>query len=142
MKTVLLVEDNDDDLFLIKMACKRTGIPHNLEAVRDGEAAVNYLGGKGIYADRAAYPFPQLIFLDINLPVLNGHEVLRWVRDQPGLKSIPVVMLTSSARATDVDRAYELGVTSYLLKIASQAEFGQAVRVILKYWLELNVAAT
>ena len=71
----------------------------------------------------------------------DGHEVLKWVRSQPENKSVPVVMLTSSARASDVDRAYELGVTSYLRKIASQAEFGQAVRVILKYWLELNIPA-
>jgi CheY-like chemotaxis protein len=141
MKTVLLVEDSEDDLFLIKMACKRTGIPHQLQFVTDGEAAINYLAGTGEYADRAIHPLPDLVFLDIKLPKRDGHEVLKWIRAQPTLKNLPVVMMTSSAHAADVERAYNLGVTSYLRKIASQAEFGQAVRVILKYWLELNVPA-
>lgn len=141
MKTVLLVEDSEDDLFLIKMACKRTGIPHHLQFVTDGEAAIQYLEGTGDYADRAVHPLPDLVFLDIKLPKRDGHEVLKWIRARPALKNLPVVMLTSSSHAVDVERAYELGVTSYLRKIASQAEFGQAVRVILKYWLELNVPA-
>ena len=139
MKTVLVVEDSEDDLFLIKMACKRAGIPHHFQSVPNGQAAIDYLAGTAAYADRGLHPFPSLIFLDIKLPKRDGHEVLKWIRDEAELKTLPVVMLTSSARAADVSRAYELGVTSYLRKIASPAEFGQAVRVILKYWLELNV---
>jgi CheY-like chemotaxis protein len=83
---------------------------------------------------------PDVIFLDIKMPKRDGHEVLKWVRSQPGLKNLPVVMLTSSAQRTDIDRAYDLGVTSYLEKVPCLAEFGQGVRIILKYWLELNVA--
>ena len=139
MKTVLLVEDNDDDVFFMKMACQRTGIPHIFHVVEDGDAAIAYLDGKGIYADRAKYPLPDLVFLDIKMPKRSGHEVLAWIRSQPGLTGIPVVMLTSSLANSDVSRAYELGVTSYLHKLGAPAEFGQAVRVILKYWLELNV---
>jgi CheY-like chemotaxis protein len=139
MKTVLLVEDNDDDVFFMKMACQRTGIPHNLQVVGNGDAAIEYLGGKGGFADRAKYPMPDLIFLDIKLPKRSGHEVLAWIRGQPGLKNLPVVMLTSSLDKSDVSRAYELGVTSYLRKLAGPAEFGQGVRVILKYWLDLNI---
>ena len=141
MKTVLLVEDNDNDVLFMKMACQRTGIPHSLQVVRDGDAAVNYLGGAGIYADRASHPSPDLVFLDLKLPGRDGLEVLKWIRAQPGLKNLPVVMLTSSLAKSDMGRAYELGVTSYLRKIASPAEFGQGVRVILKYWLELNIAS-
>jgi CheY-like chemotaxis protein len=141
MKTVLVVEDSDDDLFLMKMACKRTGIPHNLNSVADGDAAIHYLSGTGPYKDRVANPLPDLIFLDIKLPRRDGHQVLEWIREQSAFKNLPVVMLTASARNEDVNRAYELGVTSYLRKTANQAEFGQAVRIILKYWLELNVAA-
>ena len=142
MKSVLLVEDNEDDMFFMKMACQRTGIPHALHYVTDGAAAVDYLAGTGIYADRTKYPMPDLVFLDIKLPKRNGHEVLEWIRTQPTLKTLPVVMLTNSLAASDVSRAYELGVTFYLRKLDSPAEFGQGVRVILKYWLELNVPAT
>jgi CheY-like chemotaxis protein len=141
MKTVLLVEDSEDDVAVMKRACQRTGIPHSLHVVTDGDTAVEYLAGTSIYADRTIYPLPDLVFLDIKLPRRNGHEVLQWIRAQAGLKSLPVVMLTASAQAADVNRAYELGVTSYLRKVACLAEFGQGVRVILKYWLELNVAS-
>jgi len=140
MKTVLLVEDNQDDVFVLKMACQRTGIPHNLRVVTDGAMAVDYLSGDGPYADRTVNPMPDVVFLDIKMPKRDGHEVLKWVRAQPGLKNLPVVMLTSSAQRTDIDRAYDLGVTSYLEKVPCLAEFGQGVRIILKYWLELNVA--
>jgi CheY-like chemotaxis protein len=142
MKSVLLVEDNEDDAWMMKMACQRTGIPHSLHIVTDGNAAIDYLTGTGSYADRAAHPLPDLIFLDIKLPKRNGHEVLEWIRGRPDFKSLPVVMLTSSTEPKDVSRAYSLGVTSYLRKMAGPAEFGQAVRVIVKYWLELNITAT
>lgn len=141
MKTVLVVEDSEDDLFLMKMACKRTGIPHKLNSVTDGDAAIRYLSGGTPFNDRVANPLPDLIFLDIKLPRRDGHQVLEWIREQSAFKNLPVVMLTASARNTDVSRAYELGVTSYLRKTSNQAEFGQAVRIILKYWLELNIAA-
>jgi CheY-like chemotaxis protein len=140
MKTVLLVEDNDDDVFAMKRACQRTGIPHNLQIVTTGDSAIDYLAGKASYADRAQHPFPDLVFLDIKLPGRNGHEVLEWIRAQPGLKTLPVVMLTSSDEVSDIKRAYGLGVDSYVRKIAGPAEFGQAVRVILKYWLELTIS--
>jgi CheY-like chemotaxis protein len=141
MKTVLLVEDSDDDALIMKMACQRTGIPHTLRVVTDGEAAIEYLTGKGIYADRTKYPLPDLVFLDLRLPKRTGHEVLEWIRNQSELKSLPVVVLTTSKEPIDISRAYSLGVTSYLRKIPEQVEFGQAVRVILKYWLELNVGS-
>jgi CheY-like chemotaxis protein len=140
MKTVLLVEDNQDDIFLMKMACQRTGIPHLLKVVTDGVMAVDYISGKGEYADRTAHPVPDVVFLDIKMPMRNGHEVLQWIRSQPGLKTLPVVMLTSSVQGSDVERAYELGITSYLQKVPCLAEFGQGVRNIMKYWLEMNIA--
>jgi CheY-like chemotaxis protein len=140
MKTVLVVEDDDNDLLLMKMACQRTGIPHLLRSVPDGEAAIEYLSGNGVYSDRTIHPQPDLVFLDIRMPKRDGHEVLQWIRSQPRFRTLPVVMLSHSTRAEDVDRAYRLGVTSYLGKLANPAEFGQAVRVILKYWFEVNVA--
>jgi CheY-like chemotaxis protein len=139
LKTVLLVEDSSDDAFFMKMACQRAGIPHSFQLVTDGEAAIDYLNGNGIYSDRVAYPLPDLVFLDLHMPKRNGHQVLEWIRDRKELAAIPVVMLTSSTEPTDISRAYCLGVTSYLQKLTCPAEFGQAVRVILKYWLELNM---
>ena len=139
MRTVLLVEDSEDDVFFMKMACQRTGIPHALQVVADGDAAIDYLAGNGPYANRNTYPLPDLIFLDVKMPKRNGHEVLGWIRSQPNLKHLPVVMITNMMDSKDVTRAYELGVTSYLRKLASPAEFGQGVRVILKYWLDLNI---
>jgi CheY-like chemotaxis protein len=142
MKTVLLVEDNQDDVFVMKMACQRTGIPHQLKVVTDGSMAIDYLSGIGEYADRTTSPMPDVVFLDIKMPRRDGLEVLKWIRSQPGLKNLPVVMLTVSTQAEDVDRAYDLGVTSYLQKVSCLAEFGQGVRIILKYWLELHVPPT
>ena len=139
MKTVLIVEDNPDDLFVMKMACQRTGIPHLLRVVTDGAMAIDYLSGTGEFADRTAHPLPDVVFLDIKMPKQDGHQVLKCIRSQPGVKNLPVVMLTVSTQMADVDRAYELGVTSYLQKVPCLAEFGQGVRIILKYWLELNV---
>jgi CheY-like chemotaxis protein len=139
MKTVLLAEDNEDDVFALKRACLRSGIPHLLKVVADGKAAIDYLSGKGEYSDRTAYPFPDVVFLDVNMPRCNGHEALEWIRENPNLKNLPVAMLTASVLKEDVDRAYQLGVTSYLKKTASLGGFGQGVRIILKYWLELNV---
>lgn len=141
MKTVLLAEDSEDDIFVMKLACKRTGIPHALKIVTDGALAIDYLSGKGPYADRTAHPIPNVIFLDIKMPKYDGLQVLEWIRNQPALQEVPVVMLTNSNLMADINRAYQLGVTSYLQKIPSQAEFGQAVRVILRYWLELNISS-
>jgi two-component system response regulator len=139
MKNVLLVEDNEDDVILMRMACQRTGIPHALKVVTDGHDAVQYLNGDGDQMAGAGDRTVDLIFLDMKLPGRDGHNVLEWIRTRPALKNVPVVMLTSFGQAKDVDRAYSLGVTSFLDKNVALAEFGQAVRVILKYWLELNI---
>src|SRR5271170_3881829 len=106
MKTVLLVEDNQDDVFVMKMACQRTGIPHLLRVVTDGVMAVDYLSGIGDYADRTVHPLPDVVFLDIKMPKRDGHEVLKWIRAQPALKNLPVVMLTGSVQSADVDLAF------------------------------------
>lgn len=139
MKTVLLVEDNDNDVFMMQMACEGTGLPHLFKVVPDGDAAVDYLAGAGAFADRSAHPKPDVVFLDIKLPKRDGHQVLKWIRARPELKNLPVIMLTGSDQLGDVNQAYQLGATSYLQKITDPAEFGQAVRIILKYWLDFHV---
>src|SRR5580692_1650720 len=102
MKTILVVEDSQDDLLLMKMACKRSGIDHDLRVATDGQAAISYLSGAARYTSRADHPFPQLVFLDINLPRLDGHAVLKWIREEAGFKTLPVVMLTASFLQSDI----------------------------------------
>ena len=139
MKTVLLVEDSPDDAFMVQNACRSADIPHSLFHVTDGVLAVDYLSGKSIYSDRLVYPLPDLVFLDIRMPRKDGHEVLEWIRTQPLFLNLPVIMLTNSDDHKDIHRAYKLGVTSYLLKTGNPTDFASGVRVILKYWLHLNI---
>ena len=139
VKTILLVEDDDNDAYMMRMACHRSGIPHAFRVVMDGDAAVEYLSGAGKFTDRTAHPMPDVVFLDIHMPRRDGHSVLKWIRAQSALEHLPVIMLTGSNQATDVTEAYLLGATSYLQKMGDPAEFGQAVRIILKYWLELHI---
>jgi CheY-like chemotaxis protein len=115
-QTVLLVEDSEDDQFIFSRAFKRAGGKNPVQTVSDGRAAVDYLGGQGGYADRARYPEPAVIFLDLKLPRLNGLEVLEWMRGQERFSARPVIVLTSSAENRDIGRARELGARSYLVK--------------------------
>lgn len=138
-KTILLADDDPDDVLLTKLACERSGIAHSMAVVGDGAKAIDYLAGNGEYSDRQTYPLPGLILLDVKMPKLDGLDVLAWIRTQPQFANIPIIMLTNSNEPKDVDRAYRLKVTSYLLKGAKMADFEQAMRVVLKYWLEMNV---
>jgi CheY-like chemotaxis protein len=114
--TILLVEDNDDDVFAMQRALRKAQVSHSLQVVSNGEKAINYLSGSGGYADRAYYPLPSLVFLDLKLPYVTGFEVLAWMREQPGLDKMPVVVLSSSAEEMDRDRASALGAHLYLVK--------------------------
>jgi CheY-like chemotaxis protein len=142
MKTVLLVEDSSDDALMMQNACRSAEIPHVLVHLRDGVEAIDYLAAVEADPDRAAHHAADLVFLDIKLPRKDGHEVLEWIRAQPAFRSLPVIMLTNSDDPKDVRRAYELGVTSYLLKTGDPAELVLGVGIILKYWLSLNVMPT
>jgi len=112
-KTILVVEDNDDDIFMMKMACQRSGIPHQFQVAKDGDSAVEYLSGASKFKDRSVHPFPDVVFLDIKMPKRDGHEVLKWIRDQPTMENLPVVMLAGSLLATDVNRAFELALMPF-----------------------------
>jgi CheY-like chemotaxis protein len=138
MKTILLVDDGQDDVFLMKRAFAKTALPYVLHAVKDGQEAIDYLSGIGPYADRDVYPLPALIFLDIKMPRLDGHEVLHWIRAQAGYHTLPIVMLTSSAHPTDMQSAYRLGANSYLIKPADPRNLEDLLRLATKYWLETN----
>jgi CheY-like chemotaxis protein len=136
---LLLVEDDEDDVALLRRACRRAGLANPVVVLGDGDAAVDYLGGTGPYADRGRHPLPMLVLLDLKLPRRSGHEVLAWLRAQAGpIRRLPVVVLTSSARPEDVNRAYEAGANTYLVKPGSAEALLDIVRTIDRYWVELS----
>src|SRR5947208_1757705 len=138
VKKVLVAEDDPGDVFLLQRAFTIAEIPTTLHFVRDGQEAIDYLDGKKRYADRQAFPLPDLMLLDLKMPKLNGFDVLNWVRQQPGLKRLLITVLTSSDQPQDINRAYDLGANSYLLKPHGSTELAELVKRVEKYWLESN----
>lgn len=136
--TILLAEDDANDVLLIKRAFSRSRIVNPIACVGNGEETVAYLKGEGPYADRGQHPLPLLLLLDLKLPRLSGHEVLQWLRGQRLLKRLPVVVLTSSRESADINRAYELGANSYLVKPVASEEFSALMRHLQMYWLMLS----
>jgi CheY-like chemotaxis protein len=133
---ILIVEDREDDIFVMRKAFEKASLSNPIQIVRDGEEAVSYLKGQGRYANRAEYPLPALILLDLKLPRMDGFEVLSWIRQQDGIQSIPVVVLTSSNHIRDVNRAYALGANSFFVK---ELDFNKSVDLSLllqQYWIK------
>jgi len=137
-KRVLIAEDDPSDAFLLKRAFTLANIPATLHFVRDGQEAIDYLQGDDRYKDRAVYPLPDLMLLDLKMPRLNGFDVLSWLRRQPGLKRLLVTVLTSSDQPDDINRAYDLGAISYLLKPHNSSHLSELVAQVKRYWLDLN----
>ena len=136
--SILLIEDNYNDVLLIERAFRKANIQQSMVQVSDGDEAVNYLSQQGKYADIKTYPIPQLILLDLKLPRRSGLEVLAWIRQQPILKRLLVVVLTSSAENSDLNRAYDLGINSYLVKPVKFQDFVKLIELVDSYWLGLN----
>ena len=135
---ILLAEDDPNDVLLIQRAFQRTHVANPMQVVRDGEEALAYLGGQGHFADRDRHPLPVLMLMDLKMPRKTGLEVLEWVRQQPGLKRLPIIVLTSSNQSPDINRAYELGANSYLVKPAGFDSLLELVKNLDMYWLILN----
>src|SRR6266481_5304479 len=112
---ILLAEDDEDDILLVQCAFKEAGIINPLHVVRDGNEAIAYLKGVGRYTNRVEYPLPSLLLLDLKMPHTNGFEVLQWIRSEPNLRALRVIVLTSSAELCDVNEAYHLGANSFLV---------------------------
>ncbi len=135
---ILLAEDDPNDVLLIQRAFQKAGLRNALKVTRDGGQAIDYLGGEGMYANRERFPIPFLLLLDLKMPGTDGFEVLQWVRKEPELKRLLVVVLTSSNLQADVDRAYELGANSYLVKPVSFDEMVNMIKRFEIYWTEIN----
>jgi CheY-like chemotaxis protein len=137
-KFILLVEDDPNDVVLIQRAFAKAGMKECLRIARDGQEAIDYLNGSGQYASRSSFPMPFLILLDLKMPGVDGFQVLDWVRSSPEVKRTLVVVLTSSNLQADVDRAYELGANSYLVKPVEFEEMASMVQRFEIYWSEIN----
>jgi len=136
--TILIVEDNPTDVMLIRRAFARSNIGNPIQVASDGDRAVSYLSGRDGYHDRAQYPLPALVLLDLKLPRRSGLEVLEWLRGQDALRRLPVVMLTSSRQSQDVNRAYDLGANSYLVKPVEFDDLQEMLGTINTYWITYN----
>ncbi len=139
MYTLLLVEDNPADILLVQRVFRSENYSHvSLQIVTDGDTAIFYLSGEGEYSDRSVYPLPTIILLDLKLPHRSGYEVLAWIKKQPQLKRLPVIVMTSSKQQADVNKVYDLGGNSYLVKPDDFATMSDLLHSIAEYWLKHN----
>ncbi len=126
-RTILLVEDNEDEVFLMQRAFRKANISNSLQVARDGIEALEYLEGKGKFTDRIKHPFPVAVFLDLNMPKKSGLEVLEYVRQQPQLKKLVVYILSSSTRPADIESAAFLGANAYFIKPSQIEKFQELI---------------
>ena len=131
---ILLVEDDPNDVWLVKHAFLNAGIVNPLRIVNDGQEAVDYLKGSGAFSDRDAFPLPKLVLLDLKMPRLNGFDVIEWMRHHQPWKVTPIIVLSSSALSQDVNRAYELGANAYMVKPADYRALERLFRTIADFW--------
>ncbi len=136
--TILHIEDDPNDVLLLEHACRKANVSCDLQRVADGDEAIAYLRGADGFANREKFPVPRLILLDLKMPRLNGFDVLEWLRKHDKLRTMPVVVLSSSNHDADLKRAYELGVNSYLIQPVSFDSLVEIVKAIHDYWLTLN----
>jgi len=136
--TILVAEDSEGDAFVLRRAFEKAEIDANLRFVEDGQDAVDYLAGIGAFEDRKTNPMPKLLLLDLRMPRLSGFDVLGWLHKHPTLRRLPVAVFSSSNVDCDVDRAYDLGANSYLVKPGSPALLLEIIQHLDSYWLTLN----
>ena len=132
---ILVVDDRDDDLVIIKKAFEKARVVNPIITVQGGEEAIQYLKGEGDYSNRDEYPLPSLVLLDLKMPKVDGFEVLEWIRSQPTLQTLRVVVLTSSDHMKDVNRAYALGANSFVTKPVGVDKFLELANALHGYWI-------
>lgn len=135
---ILVADDNADDVELLRLAFVKAGFGKHFHAVRGGEQVIRYLNGEGEYCDRAKFPFPKLVLLDLKMRDVSGCEILRWIRARPELRRLPVIVFTGSEYSHDIERAYDLGANSYLIKPHGLDELLAAVKNIGEFWLTVS----
>lgn len=140
--SILLVEDNPDDVDLALLAFKESGIGEEAVVARDGQEAIDYLLHDGLLEGNRITRLPRVILLDINLPRLDGFEVLKRLRAHPLTRYLPIIILSSSREECDLERSYQLGANSYIQKSLDFSRFVETIRKMGEYWLSLNVAPT
>jgi CheY-like chemotaxis protein len=134
---ILVVDDSENDAQLMRIVFERAGFTQPLRFAVDGNDALAYLQGAGRYRDRTLFPWPTMMLLDLNMPGKNGFEVLAWLREQPELRRLRVCVLTASSRVEDIERAFDLGASSYLVKPGNLAELVEMAKT-LSSWLKLT----
>lgn len=133
-RTILLVDDSENDICLVRIAFGKAGVTNPIQEAHNGDEAIAYLQGEPPFEDRSKFPLPALMLLDLNMPGRDGFELLEWLRAQPGLKRINVVILTASLRDQDIDHAYDLGANSFLVKPSAIEDLTSISRT-LRDWI-------
>jgi len=141
-RPILHVEDSEEDVFLLRYAFQRADIKTLVQVVEDGQQAIDYLAGIGKFADRQEFPLPCLVLLDLKLPHKMGLEVLEWIRQQPAVKSLIVIILSSSVHEGDLRRAYELGANAFLVKPSDANTMAEMCKALNHFWLTYNRTPT
>ena len=136
-QTILLVDDSENDLLLMRIAFKKAEFENPIKEVYDGEQAIRYLQGEGDYAERTRFPLPFVMLLDLNMPGKNGFEVLKWVRAHSKFKALPIIILTASMRVEDVQMAFDFGANAFLVKPGAIEDLTAMIRC-LRDWLGYN----
>ena len=137
-RSILLAEDDPNDVLLLQFAFKQVEMGHPLNVARAGQEVIDYLTGSGAFADRERFPFPALLVLDLKMPRKTGIEVLEWLAGEAALRCLPTLMLSSSTHPGDIEKAYRLGVNAFVVKPPGIAQRMELARMIKNFWLTLN----
>ena len=136
--SILIADDDAQDTMLVRIAVEKAALGLRLETVGDGEEAIDYLMGRSQYADRQAHPFPSMLLLDLKMPRLSGFDVLDFVRREPGLRQLPIIIFSSSDDPKDIRRAYDAGANSYLCKPHANDDLSALLKALEAYWCKYN----
>jgi CheY-like chemotaxis protein len=133
---ILLVEDSEDNVFLVRHAMQKAGVTPPLEVTTSGEQAIEYLAGDNRYSDWHQFPLPSIVLLDLKMPGMSGFDVLKWIRQQPGLNALGVAMLTSSDMPSEIKMAHDLGANIFITKPVELERLIQIMKTLNEHWLK------
>jgi CheY-like chemotaxis protein len=134
--TILIVDDDENDIFFVKRAFVEINVHCTFQMLKNGQETIDYLSGHGEFSDREKFPLPMMILMDLKMPIMDGFQVLAWLRGRPGIKVIPTVVFSSSDLPSDITRAYELGANSFMTKSVTYDGLLVKLQTLSQYWLE------